>query len=80
MWFTYNDLLEYTNDLVYKVGIFILYFRKLFIVYSERGTLEDLESMHDSMRNNELKFVISSFTLPILLGIWPALLKDSTSE
>lgn len=45
MWISYNDILEYNYDLGNEVILFSFY-RKLFVVYSNKGTLLDLEAMH----------------------------------
>ncbi|CAD8173469.1 unnamed protein product [Paramecium pentaurelia] len=66
--------------MIFWSTIMIWALKKLFNVYSNKGTLQELESMHNQLRNNEFKLIICSFGIPILLAIWPAVLDGATSE
>ncbi|CAK82730.1 unnamed protein product (macronuclear) [Paramecium tetraurelia] len=66
--------------MIFWSTIMIWALKKLFNVYSNRGSLQELENMHNQLRNNEFKLLLCSFGIPILLAIWPAVLDGATSE
>ncbi|CAD8157736.1 unnamed protein product [Paramecium octaurelia] len=66
--------------MIFWSTIMIWALKKLFNVYLNKGSLQELESMHNQLRNNEFKLLLCSFGIPILLAIWPAVLDGATSE